>query len=270
MSNVWKKRYISTKFRDDNYIIDLDPIEKLLFLYFLSNTLTNVAWVYEISIRRIAFDTWIDKDMVLKIIDRFSKKDKIYYIDWYIIIKNSLKHQNLDNAKIKKWIENVLDWLPDNILSMIDKDYTPIKNNNNSWWLIKTLNDSWWLKNNSDLDSDLDSDSDEDKKTKVPEKKHTRVKSYLDNKENKWSWVFAVLYVFDKLWYKPAKNETLESFKERFKDSLEDYEIKKEGEKKFKIRLKEFLTYWEWATKKKREWKIWKTTLLNNFRTFNY
>ena len=257
MSNIWKKRYISTKFRDDNYIIDLDPIEKLLFLYFLSNPLTNVAWIYEISIRRIAFDTWIDKDMVLKIINRFSKKKKIYYIDWYIILENSIKHQNIKNEKIKKWIENVLNELPKSLTDKI--------------WPIYDSSISYiWLRNNSDLDSDLDSDSDDNKKTISLKKTHTRVKSYLANKENKWSWVFAVLYVFDKLWYKPAKNETLESFKERFKESIQDYEINKEGEKKFKIRLKEFLTYWEWTTKKKRMWKNWKTTLLNNFRTFNY
>ena len=74
MSNVWKKRYISTKFRDDWFVVNLDPIEKLLFLYFLTNPLTNVAGIYEISMRRISFDTWIDKDMILKIIERFTKK----------------------------------------------------------------------------------------------------------------------------------------------------------------------------------------------------
>jgi len=39
----WKKRYISTKFWDDEFIVNLDPIEKLLFMYFLTNPLTNVA-----------------------------------------------------------------------------------------------------------------------------------------------------------------------------------------------------------------------------------
>ena len=32
-----KQRYINTKFWRDSYIEDLDPIEKLLFLYLLSN-----------------------------------------------------------------------------------------------------------------------------------------------------------------------------------------------------------------------------------------
>ena len=111
MGNVWKKRYVSTKFRDDTFIVDLSPTEKLLFMYFLTNTLTNVAWIYEISIRRISFDTWINKLDIEKIINKFTKAKKIYYIDWFIILENSHKHQNIENTFIKKWVENVLSWL---------------------------------------------------------------------------------------------------------------------------------------------------------------
>ncbi len=150
--NQWKKRYISTKFRDDKFIIDLDPIEKLLFMYFLTNPLTNVAWIYEISLRRIAFDTWIDKDMVQKIIDRFTESKKIYYIDWYIILANSSKHQNIDNAKIKKWIENVLSWLPKDIIDKI-------------WSIYDSSMTYIWLSNNLDLDSDSNLDSDLEEET---------------------------------------------------------------------------------------------------------
>ncbi len=150
MAKVWKKRYISTKFWDDNYIVNLDPTEKLLFLYFLSNPLTNVAWIYEISIRRIAFDTGIDKDMVLKIIDRFSKKNKIHYIEWFIIIENSHKHQTTENKFIKKWIEDVLSQLPKVILDKLNK----------SWGLLRTPTEPLSnLDTNLDTNLDLDIDS---------------------------------------------------------------------------------------------------------------
>ena len=111
-----KQRMVNTKFWDDNYIIDLDPIEKLLFLYFLTNSLTNIAGIYEISIRKIAFDTGIDKDMVKKILDRFKTDKKIYYIEGWIIIANFPKYQSYKNhPKIKRGIELILEEIPDNI-----------------------------------------------------------------------------------------------------------------------------------------------------------
>ena len=56
---------VNTKFWDDTYIVTLDPIEKLLYLYFLTNPLTNICGIYEIQLRRVAFDTGIDKEVVV-------------------------------------------------------------------------------------------------------------------------------------------------------------------------------------------------------------
>ena len=89
-----KHRVVDPKFWDDNYIINLDPVEKLMFLYFLTNPLTNLCGIYEISLRRIAFDTGIDKEMVLKILARFEKDGRIAYKNGYVFLKNFVKHQS--------------------------------------------------------------------------------------------------------------------------------------------------------------------------------
>ena len=109
---------VNTKFWDDNYVSNLDPIEKLLFLYFLTSPLTNISGVYEIPLRRIAFDTGIDKDMVLKILSRLQEDNKIYYLDGWIYIKNFEKHQQ-SNPNIEKGVERALKELPDEILAKI-------------------------------------------------------------------------------------------------------------------------------------------------------
>lgn len=111
-----KERVINTKFWDDQYIVTLDPIEKLLFLYLLTNPLTNIAGIYEITTKRIAFDTGIDRDTVLRILNRFEEAGRVYYRDGYIIIKNFIKHQAVsEKSKIKAGIEKILNELPDNI-----------------------------------------------------------------------------------------------------------------------------------------------------------
>ena len=134
--NIWevnkisKKRYIDTKFWDDTYIVERDPVEKLLYLYLLTNTLTNICGIYEISLRRIAFDTGIDKDMVIKILERFEQDDKMKYESGYIIIKNFTKHQK-DNPSINKGINILLKEIPIKLITWADinTDRFIIKNN---------------------------------------------------------------------------------------------------------------------------------------------
>lgn len=118
-----KLRSVNTHFWDDQYVVELDPIEKLLFLYFLTNPLTNLAGVYEIPLKRIAFDTGIDKDMVRKIIDRFSKDDKIHFLDGYIIMINHRKNQNV-NPSIQKNINETINQLPKSVKEFFDSLYT--------------------------------------------------------------------------------------------------------------------------------------------------
>lgn len=75
-----KMRSINTKFWDDNWAIDLDPIEKLLFLYLLTNSHTTLAGIYELHLRKMAFETGIDKEMLEKILKRFEKDKKVWFI----------------------------------------------------------------------------------------------------------------------------------------------------------------------------------------------
>lgn len=116
-----KERMVNTKFWDDSYIVTLDPVEKLLYLYFLTNPLTNICGVYEIQLRRVAFDTGIDKDMVQKIIDRFSRDNKIHYIDGWLVVQNFIKHQK-NNPKVQKGIVIGLEQVPEHVLSFINKE----------------------------------------------------------------------------------------------------------------------------------------------------
>ncbi len=110
-----KQRIVNTRFWDDDYTSNLDPIEKLLFLYFLTNTSTNICGVYEIPLKKVANETGLDKEMVIKIIKRFSKEKKILYQDGWVVIKNFIKHQNTKNPKILKGIQIELENAPEHI-----------------------------------------------------------------------------------------------------------------------------------------------------------
>lgn len=109
-----KHRVVNTKFWTDPYTENLDPSEKLLFLYFLTSPLSNIAGVYEVTIKRIAFETGFDKDMVLKILKRFEDDGKLYYVEGYICIKNFIDNQRL-NDNMEKGVSLIMDALPERV-----------------------------------------------------------------------------------------------------------------------------------------------------------
>lgn len=123
MSRLGKKRYINTRFWEDVYISNLDPIEKLLFLYFITNPHTNIGGIYEIPLKTIAVDTGIDKEMVEKVIRRFSADNKVFYIKGWVCVVNFSKHQG-DSPSIKQGIEKAFKDAPPEIMLILQGNHT--------------------------------------------------------------------------------------------------------------------------------------------------
>ena len=115
-----KQRIINTKFWDDSFIRSLKATEKLLYIYLISNPLTNICGIYEISLDRIVFDTGIPSNLVEKSFKLFIQKGKILYTDGWIKIVNFSKYQNEKSPKIKKGIENELENIPCDIKAKFD------------------------------------------------------------------------------------------------------------------------------------------------------
>ena len=74
-------------------------------------------------LKSMASDTWIDKDMLLKIFARFEADWKIIYKDWWVVIKNFIKYQNYENIKIRTWIDRELEKVPQWLIDDINIPY---------------------------------------------------------------------------------------------------------------------------------------------------
>ena len=131
-----KLRSVNTRFWDDSFVLELNPSEKLLFLYLLTNPLTTLLGIYEISEKRISFDTGLNKDTIRKAFKSFAKDKKVFFTDDnYIILPNFLKNQSL-NSNMKKGVLNEFNLLPnelkDNILGngsqSVSNDYQTVLN----------------------------------------------------------------------------------------------------------------------------------------------
>ena len=117
-----KKRYIDTRFWNDNFIVELDPIERYLFLYLLTNEHTNISGVYELPRRVMAFETGLDKEMLDKMLSRF--EPKVLYVDGWICLTNFLKHQSTSSIKIRTGIEENIKDVPQKIIDkMVEYGY---------------------------------------------------------------------------------------------------------------------------------------------------
>lgn len=114
-----KQRSVNTRFWEDYYVSQLDPIEKLLFLYFITNSRTGLCGAYEIPLSMVAGETGVDRDMVRKIVDRFTAEDKIKYIDGHVIIKNYGKHIK-PNPSIMVAIGREKNALPEQVIKELD------------------------------------------------------------------------------------------------------------------------------------------------------
>jgi hypothetical protein len=90
-------------------------------LYFLTNEHTNIAGIYELPLKTIAFETGIEIDMLKKMIKRLT--GKVEYIDGWVCIKNFQKHQSADSSTVKRGIEIEMAKIPDNIKKKISYGY---------------------------------------------------------------------------------------------------------------------------------------------------
>lgn len=109
-----KERIINTRFWNDGFVSHLDPIEKLLFIYFLTNEHTNISGIYELPLKIAAVETGIDPSMMEKIMPRLSPK--VSYESGYVIIPNFVKHQHFDSGNVQVGIKRELSLIPSHIL----------------------------------------------------------------------------------------------------------------------------------------------------------
>lgn len=113
-----KQRIVNTRFWDDSYIARLDPSAKLVFLYLLTNPLTTIAGVYELSLKRAAFDTGLAAKEISAVLSQLETDKKIVRQDDWIGIVNFIKHQSL-NPKVRQGIIAELERVPSELIERL-------------------------------------------------------------------------------------------------------------------------------------------------------
>lgn len=151
-----KLRTVNTKFWNDTFIEELSPSEKLLFLYLLTNPQTNLIGIYEISIKRIAYDTGLNADMVRKGLERFETLKKAFYVDSYIVLPNFLKNQNL-NSNMKIAVLRQFKELPNSLKeSILGNHSESLRNHSESFEIILESLDKYEIEIESETEIEIE------------------------------------------------------------------------------------------------------------------
>lgn len=110
-----KQRMINTRFWVDPWVQEeLNSMDRLLFLYLLTNDQTNLSGIYEISNYKMCFETGIEKETLLRaMFPRLAPK--VFREGNWVILINFPKHQNTNNPSIVQGIQRELEDVPDEI-----------------------------------------------------------------------------------------------------------------------------------------------------------
>ena len=105
-------RQIHVSIWKDCWFLDLEPKEKLLFIYLFSNSETNMAGIYKISFKVICFETNLSGEIVGKMLDKFEKAGKIMYKDGVMWVKNMQRYHASKSPRVQTGIQSDLENIP--------------------------------------------------------------------------------------------------------------------------------------------------------------
>jgi hypothetical protein len=117
-------RSVNTNFWLDGYISKLTPEEKLLFLYLLTCPQSNVAGVFECTLRQMVFDTGLKEQMINKTLAKFNTAGKVRRAEDYVILVNHHKNQKL-NPSMEAARKAIVANLPEYAMVVYNKNGTP-------------------------------------------------------------------------------------------------------------------------------------------------
>jgi hypothetical protein len=105
-------RQIHVSIWKDEWFLDLEPDEKLLFIYLFSNESTSLSGLYKLAMKVILFETGFDKTFVAKTLKKFEAAGKIFYRDGFVWVVNMSRY-NKGSSKVQLRIIADINEVPD-------------------------------------------------------------------------------------------------------------------------------------------------------------
>ncbi len=106
-------RQFHTKFWKDDWVIELEPMERYLFSYLFTNELSSISGIYKLPLRVIVNETGLEKDFIVASLKKFQEAKKIFYQDGVMwVVKMRSFHKNASPRTMTK-VNNDIAEIPD-------------------------------------------------------------------------------------------------------------------------------------------------------------
>ncbi len=118
-----KTRILYTKFWQDPYILSLNPTERLMFVYLLTNQYRGLSDVYEVSDPVIQLETGLNSTQIKKIKKKFQEDRKFIFNRGYVRALNDDKYNNYQGGKNETAKQKELALIDNEILDTLSIPY---------------------------------------------------------------------------------------------------------------------------------------------------
>lgn len=106
-------RQVHTQIWKDEWIIDLEPLERYLFIYLFTNELSSISGIFKLPIKVIENETGLDRDFIETSLAKFEQAKKVAYGDGVIWIVNMGKWHSNASPTTKKRVSADVEKIPE-------------------------------------------------------------------------------------------------------------------------------------------------------------
>ncbi len=108
-------RQVHRSFWESPTVEGLDPIEKLLYIYLISAPQSNMEGLYRLSLKRMALETGIDRDMCEKVVSRLEDAGLGGWFDSWACVTQAVKHMP-KSPQMQTHARTLYDSVPDHVM----------------------------------------------------------------------------------------------------------------------------------------------------------
>jgi DnaD/phage-associated family protein len=106
-------RQFHTQFWKDDWVIDLDPLERYLFCYLFTNELSSISGLYKLPMRVIINETGLDQEFIEAAFRKFQAAQRILYADGVMWVVNMAKFHRNASPKTMTKVKADVNMVPD-------------------------------------------------------------------------------------------------------------------------------------------------------------
>ena len=204
-----KTRPFHPQFWEDDYILNLLPLEKLLFNFYITTDKRGLTPYYEISSVIVKTCTGLKDDFIEKTKEKFQKDGKfIFYKNWIYIV-NGTKYEKYFGEKLLSAVEHELSTIPDTF-----KDFVAVT--------IKQIGYLYPIDRVSETQDTPNNNNSNNNNTNTKGKIENSCKEYLEH----FNFIWGTSQTNTSLLIKPLafwlKTYTLEQIKQAISNSFTD------------------------------------------------